>query len=121
MIASRYQRAAGSVISLLEAWLAEVHPFPGLNAEDGRGGLAGRQTDMLGPPTPQVSGARQQLLHLERVAFADADLVEREIEVRLVGFEGVQIDGHEDEIVAFQRGLAVEQDVVVGGGVEAQI
>jgi hypothetical protein len=68
-----------------------------------------------------MAHAGDQLLDREIVGVREAELMERELDVALMGIEGIEIDHDEDGVGLVRRHLAVEQHVVVGGVVEAQI
>ena len=70
---------------------------------------------------PGVRRAGQQILDLVHLVVADAELAGRQEDAAVVGLERVQVQRHQDDVRVVRRGLAVEQDVLVLGAVEAQV
>ena len=86
---------------------------------DGVGVVLRVEPDALDLPVPGEAVAADQILGLDRRLVGQAELPERHLEVGALAVVRVEVDREEDEVLPVRRHLAVVEDVVVPGVVEA--
>src|SRR5690606_19058093 len=90
--------------------LAMGSPSVGADGPDAEGQHPGFQTHPLDLAVPGPAFAVHQVLAVQAGLVRQAELPERQLEVRLLGVERVQADGHENEIGQVLGALAEVQD-----------
>ncbi len=61
-----------------------------------------------------------QVFARRRGVIRQAHFPQRQLEIRFLCIERVQVDGHQNEVVAIRRALAEVQNIVVPRGVQLQ-
>src|SRR5215212_266689 len=70
---------------------------------------------------PEMRFAGEEIFDLEWFPWFQSPLRQRQMEPRLVGIKGIEVDDDQHPVGAIGCGLAIGGDVLVVAGVEAQI
>src|SRR5262245_64577484 len=81
----------------------------------------GVESDLVGAAGPDVAFAGDECCGTVLLAVGNAEVAEGEMDPGLVGLEGIEVDGGDDDIAVVGGGLAVAEYVVVIGPIKPKV
>ncbi len=96
-------------------------PDPAPNAKDMRRLDFGIELYVIAATAPNVTCVAQEIVDLISVALHRTKLIDRDVDIGMLLSMRIEIDHHQNDIVAGGGDFAVKQDCVVVGVVETQV